>query len=244
MSTSKGFTIVELVIIIAVLGILAGLVIFSFAGWQRSIAQNAVRSDVQQATSSLDSFRNFKTDYPPNLSGTNFAASDEVALTLRTNAPQTRSYTNLTPDQNAQLFLNTCNALMPIKSADGQTTYNTSCVFSGNNIHVKGQVSSNAIFNGPVVDESEVQLPCGSVCTTAVATLKQQFLLQNGSFPLTVPKSQVSLPPYELTSYGNATKYCLEGVSSRFSDIVYHTNSTDKTVVTGACTDDPELHYP
>ncbi len=244
MGTSKGFTIVELVVIISVLGIIAGLVIFGFSGWQRSIAHNAVKSDVQQATSSLESYRNFKQDYPPNLSGTNFAASDEVALTLRTNAPQTRSYTNLTPDQNAQLFINTCNALMPIKSADNQSTLTTACVFSGNNIHIKGQVASNTVFNGPTVNETDVQLNCGSTCASAISTIKQQFLLQNGSFPITVPKSQVSLPPYEITSYGSSTKYCLEGISSRFSDIIYHTRNTDKTVTVGPCPSDPELHYP
>jgi prepilin-type N-terminal cleavage/methylation domain-containing protein len=239
-----GFTIVEIIIVITVLGILTALSAVSFNGWQRDAADSATKSDLIQATSSLESYQNFKDDYPPNLAGTNFAASNTVVLTLYTNAPQTRTYENLTPAQNTQLFLNSCNANMPITSSDGSTTYNTSCVLSGKNLHVKGQVSSNIVIDGPTVQQSDIVLNCGSRCDAALSAMIDEFLAQNGSFPLTIPNQQVALPDPVLTSYGSATDYCLEARASAFNDIVYHTLTGGNSVVVGSCPNDPELHYP
>jgi len=242
--TYSAFTIVELMLIIATVAILAGIGILGYNGWQKRSIDSAVRSDLAQAASGLKSHQNFNGDYPPNLAGINFAASDKVGLILRTNAPQIRTYDNMTPSQNAQLFLNTCNANMPIMSADGLTTYNTACTFAGNNIHISGQVSSNVVLQGPTIDINEVALTCGSTCDAAVSAMKSQFMAQNGTFPLDVPKNQVALPPPTLTTYSTATKYCLEGRGVTYADIVYHITSANTAVTPGACPSDPELHYP
>lgn len=239
---SRGFTIVELLIVIVVIGILAGIVTASYGAWQRRVAQDSVKSDVGLAAGSLKTYQNFKNSYPPNLAGTGFAGSSEVALKLSTNATQVPQYQNLTPAQNAQLFLNACNANMPITS--GSTTYNTSCSFSGNNIHVKGQSSSNVVFDGPTVTEAEVALTCGSPCNTAVANIKAEFIAQGGTWPLTIPSQQVALPEPTLVSSGPASKYCLEGISTKYPDIVYYVKSPSDQIIQGACPNDPDLHYP
>ena len=244
MKGRQGFTIVELIVVIAVISVLAAITIVSYGSWKHRTEDQAVRSDISQATSSLESYKNFNQDYPPNLAGTGFAASPTVALTLYTNAPQARTYENLTPDQNAQLFLNSCNANMPVTSADGNTTYNTACSFAGINIHVNGTSGSNIVFHGPTINQSDFNLTCGNPCDTATQAIINVFLEQGGSFPISVPKNQVSLPDPTVTTYGTATKYCLEGVSADYTDIAYHISSDQKTILSGTCPDDGSLHYP
>lgn len=237
-----GYTLIEIMIVIAVIGILAAIAIVGWNGWRHRVDDSSVRNDITHATTGLSSYRNFKNDYPPNLGGIDFTASSDVALKLSTNATQIRVYSGLSSSENAQLFLNTCNSLMPIKS--GSTVYNTSCTFAGQNIHVKGTSSSNVVWHGPTINQADVQLACGSACGTATSTLIADFLAQGGSFPISVPKSNVPLPSYDLMSEGPATRFCLEAVSANSDDIVYHTSSENKEITAGPCPSDPALHYP
>lgn len=238
-----GFTIVEMIISVIVISILASILLIGYGTWQHHTADSSVQSDLQQATSGLRGYQNFKNDYPPNLGGVGYAPSDNVILKLYTNASQIRVYSGLSASENAQLFLNTCNALMPIVS--GGVTYNTSCSFAGNNIHVSGTTGSNIVWNGPNIQQSDVVLTCGSACTTAAQSLISKFTAQGGSFPVSPPKQAVPLPAYSSAqSVGSATRFCLEGDSVLFSDIAYHATSEDEHVVLGPCPSDPTLHYP
>ncbi len=236
-----GFTLVELIVAITIIGILASLAIVSFGNWQRSTHDNVVRSDMQQAIAGLESYRNFKKYYPPNLAGTNFAASDGVALKLSTNAPFIGTYVNLSPDENAQLFLNSCNASI------FDTPNNTACQAQGTGggakIHVTGTDGANTIWPSPV-QESDVTLTCGAACDQATQTIIQQFKAQGGVFPVVVSKASTPLPEPNNTPNGDANKYCLEGRSVNYSDIIYHvTSDTSQGVATGPCPTDPDLHY-
>ena len=221
---------------ITVIAILAGIVIVGYGAWRHRVSDSAVKSDLSQATSALTSHKNFKNLYPPNLADTGFAASSEVAMQLRTNSAQTPKYENLTPDQNAQLFLNSCNANI--------VSPNTACTFAGNNVHVSGTGSSNVVWHGPTINAGDVVLSCGSACDAAAAAMKEQFLAQNGAFPISVPKNQVDLPAPTLVSSGPASKFCLQANSGLYGDITYHTTSDDDAITVGPCPEDDELHYP
>lgn len=237
-----GFTIVEIIVVVLVVATLVAIVAVGYGAWRHNSATSSVQNDLQHATTALKSYQNFKNDYPPNLAGVNFASSVNVALKLYTNAQQVRVYTSLTPSENAQLFLNSCNALMPLES--GGVTYNTSCTFAGNNVHVQGTNASNIVWQGPTINESDVILTCGSVCDAAMQSLRATFEQQGGGFPISVPKNNVTLPAYTTYSDGPATRFCLEAVSGMYDDIIYHTSSEQATMVTGPCPEDPELHYP
>lgn len=244
-SRRSGFTIVELLIAIVVIAILAAIAVISYGAWRRNVAEASVKSDLQHATTGLSSYRNFANDYPPNLGGIDFAASEGVALKLSTNAKQIRKYSPgaLSGSENAQLFLNSCNALMPI--TDGSTVYNGSCTFAGINIHVKGVEASNVVWKGPTIAQTDIVLKCGPACTAAVQKMIDDFIAQGGTFPLTVPSKSVPLPPYDMVlSEGPATRFCLEAVSTDDTSVTYHTSSEKKEVIRGPCPADSELHYP
>lgn len=239
----RAFTIVELLTVIAVLSIVASLTFVSFGAWQRHQATNSVKSDIQQAVSGLQTFKNFRNNYPPNLAGTGFAASQDVALKLSTNAPSIGVYEELTNSQNAQLFINSCNANL------FATPNNTACSFQGNDngakIHAKGTNGSNTIWDSPV-QQSQLALTCESqqsVCDQAIDSMIAQFMAQGGVFPIVVPDRNVPLPEPTQVPNGPANRFCLEGRANDFPEIVYYVLSDDQAITAGECPNDPSLQY-
>lgn len=238
----KGFTLVELLIVIVVIAILASILIVSYIGAQRRSSDALVKQTVSDAMKHLQLYNVFNKYYPSNIANTEYAPPITVAVALYTNAPQTPVYENLDAGQNAQLFLNSCNGFMPI--VDGGTTYNTSCIYNGNNMHVKGQVASNVVINGPTINQNDFVLSCGSACSSAQSQIVSTFLAQGGSFPITVPKSGSTLPAPTLSTTGPASDFCLEGRSPQFVDIIYHTVPNSSGPESGPCPTSGTLHYP
>lgn len=209
----------------------------AYGNWRAYMADNTVRSDIESGTSSLMSYRNFKNGFPPNMAGTNFSASQGVALSLFTNAPSVGVYDSLTDHQNAQLMLNVCNGNL------GDTN-NTACVFNGNGggakIHVKGTEASNVHWRSPI-KESDIVLT-GSDPSIAQGII-DQFKAQGGVFPIIVSSSDnATMPEPDQIPNGLATRFCLESESAAF-DIVYHTVDGKTGPVAGPCPEDPELKY-
>lgn len=241
MFKKAGFTVVELLIVITVVALLAGITIVSYGTWQQRVATTTVLSDINLATSGLKNYRNNKDNYPPNLAGTGFVSSKGIAVTLYTNAPSIGVYSSLTNDQNAQLFLNVCNANL-------NGTNNTTCTFNGSGggakIHVKGTSGSNFYWSPSPLSKTYLQNNCASLCAN-VATLITQFEAQGGVFPIVLSGNNVSLPEPTDTPNGDATRYCLEGRSGSYPDIVFHSESenTSAKPTEGACPADPDLQY-
>jgi type II secretory pathway pseudopilin PulG len=225
-----------------IIAILATIVVVSYLGTQRRSSDAVVRQTVSDALKHLQVYHVFNKSYPSNIANTEYAPPLSVAIALYTNAPQTPVYQNLDSAQNAQLFLNSCNGFMPI--VEGPTTYNTACIFNGNNMHVKGQISSNIVVQGPVFNQSDFTLSCGAACDAAQSSIISTFLAQGGSFPIAVPKNGSALPAPSAMSNGPATDFCLEGRSAQFSDIIYHTRPDTESLESGPCPSNTNLHYP
>lgn len=237
-----GFTVVELLIVIAVIAILVTIGIVAYIGVQKNASSAVVKSTAGDATSVLEVYNARNHRYPSNLADTNFTGTPSVALALYTNAAQVPVYQNLSAGENAQLFINSCNGFMPVMS--GGTTYNTSCSYAGKNLHISGQSGSNLLLHGPTINESDFALTCGGACAAAQNDIKAAFIAQGGTFPITVSSGSSTLPAPQLITTGSATRYCLESRSPDYYDVIFHTTSDNTKLVEGACPDDPELHYP
>lgn len=239
-----GFTIVELLIVVVILSVLATIGIVTYVGIQRHSADSVVMRTIADAQKTLQTFQVFNHYYPSNIASTDYAPPSSVAVVLYTDAPQKPTYTNLTSEQNAQLFLNSCNGFMPI--TDGGTTYRNSCIYNGNNAHVKGTLASNTVIQGPMIYQSDFVLDCGQACTNAQNSIITSFLQQGGTFPITVPKFGSTLPaPSGMIIGGSANTYCLEGRSPGYPDIIYHTTPESASMPeNGPCPANPSLHYP
>lgn len=79
--TKSGFTIVELLIVIAVIGVLATITVVGYGSWKRSAMTAVVKSDLNNVASAMEDYRNFNNGYPTTLP-TTFSASEGVTLTM------------------------------------------------------------------------------------------------------------------------------------------------------------------
>ncbi len=236
------FTIVELLIVVVVLAVVATISIVAYGNMQRSAVTMMVQRTAAEAQRTLQTYFISNRYYPANIANTDYDPPLDAPVVLYTNAAQVPRYSNLTSEENAQLFLNACNGFMPI--VIGGTNYNNACVYSGNNMHIKGTVASNVVLHGPSVQQSDFKLNCGAECDAIAATIMSKFIEQGGSFPIVVPKKGSPLPEPELVTMGNATDYCLEVRSSQYDDIIYHAKPNTPNDVAGPCDTSGGLHYP
>jgi len=80
MKTKVGFTIVELLVVISVIGILATISIVGYGNWQKSIIETQLKSDLSNVATAMNSYRNFNNTYPLVVP-TTFKSSQGVVLT-------------------------------------------------------------------------------------------------------------------------------------------------------------------
>ena len=80
---ASGFSIVELLVMIAVIGLLATITVFAFGSWRQRTAVTEVKNDLQAAAVSLKNTRNFDNAYPANQAAllANYQPSRNVTLT-------------------------------------------------------------------------------------------------------------------------------------------------------------------
>ncbi len=67
-----GFTIVELLVVIVVLGILVSVSYFGFSTWRDRVAESELKSDLNGLYSAMESARNWSKGYPVLSAGTLF----------------------------------------------------------------------------------------------------------------------------------------------------------------------------
>lgn len=80
---NKGFTIVELIVVIGVIAILTAIATVGYGSWRLQMLGNNVKSDLAGAAAAMNNARNFSTDsgYPASIPST-FTPSDDVSLNV------------------------------------------------------------------------------------------------------------------------------------------------------------------
>jgi prepilin-type N-terminal cleavage/methylation domain-containing protein len=86
----KGFTVIELVIVISIIAILAGITIVGYNGWKNTALAAQVKSDLNGEAAAMESYRTFNNAYPTALSSiTSFTPSTNDTLTLSSDSTAT-----------------------------------------------------------------------------------------------------------------------------------------------------------
>lgn len=79
---AKGFTIVELIVIIVIVGILAGVAIVGYGAWRNQTTVNVLKSDLQSVTAAMEDSRNFSdSGYPLSIPST-FSPSPDTEMSV------------------------------------------------------------------------------------------------------------------------------------------------------------------
>jgi prepilin-type N-terminal cleavage/methylation domain-containing protein len=78
---SSAFTIIELIVVVAIIAILAAIVIVSYSSWRQSTTVSQLKSDLNNAASAMENYRNFNSGYPADITTiTTFTPSSGVTL--------------------------------------------------------------------------------------------------------------------------------------------------------------------
>ncbi len=85
---SQGLTVVELIIVIAVLSILVTLTRHFIGDWRGRTAQTEVKNDLYNVAAAMEDARNFGTGYPATIPGS-YIASPNVSMQLMTSTSTT-----------------------------------------------------------------------------------------------------------------------------------------------------------
>lgn len=161
-NTSRGFTIVELLIVVVVIAILAAIVIVTFGGIQSRAHDAAIRSDFHSLANYLKMYRSENGTYPYDPAGNPGVLCDEASSTairpLLTAIPMKLSVNSYDTTVNANVLYMASNdgqhfALLAF--AQGNPTYFTSDVSSNAEVYVAD----------PAVPQS--RFPSGTPCGIA-----------------------------------------------------------------------------
>jgi len=133
----NGFTIVELVIVIVVIGILAAISVIGYGAWRQRIATDEVKSDLGHAISAMEDARNFSdTGYPLRIPST-FAASDGVTVAYIDGDSKGNCIQAVSQQYSAVTFY------VDTRSGDDKTLQSGSCVMQTPSISLTAASSTS-----------------------------------------------------------------------------------------------------
>ncbi len=258
---SGGFTIIELIIVIVVVGILAAIGIPAYNNMQRKAATSSVLSYLRQITQRTEGKNIRDGQIPQVIDGLSEKSPDVQIVYVTAGSGSEYYYSNLTNPQNGLLFYDHCRDLVSEGYGNGPNDFgaNTIAYISGCRVYDVNYLQING-WNGGfnVSSPSVTQEMLQSYIDTAIAhnpdhpsyhetvqnfmnELIRRFTSEGGRFPITefwrpwvgIP----TLPPPEAGQMGPSEGYCIIGTHIKYSDISYVTTSSNLTPRLGASCD-------
>lgn len=142
-----GFTIVEILIIIVIIGILAAVSSVGYRGHQHRVADSTIKHDLKSASTAMEAIRNTSNGYPTELTES-IRSSPKIALNLKSIPSQGGSsvhYSNMTPVQNGVLFHKLCGDIIADGFGKGVNMAGaTEAYIQGCNVYNKPDIQINS----------------------------------------------------------------------------------------------------
>lgn len=86
--TQKGFTIVELLVVMGIIAVLAMIVVFAFGSWRERTAKTEVRNALTAVSSAMKNERNFASTYPTTIPAS-YRTNTGVTVTYKSGTAST-----------------------------------------------------------------------------------------------------------------------------------------------------------
>ena len=107
-STSSGFTLLELIVVVAVLGILVAIAIQQFAIFRGRAVDAAMRSDLKNAALAMESYYGELLEYPASVSAillVGYRKTNGLTMTITVPTPSTFTLTAAMPNGTQPNFV-------------------------------------------------------------------------------------------------------------------------------------------
>lgn len=242
----NGFTIVELLIVVVIIGVLAAIVIVAYNGVQHMAVVSSVKSDLNGAAKSM-AMESVKTGAYPDVLPADAVASPGTKFEL---IKSVGGYSGLSSVQNGVLFQNICQQLISegygtgTNNGGGIEQYVTGCnVYNNNAMQINGWDARN--FNIPinagaisgwynVNTSSDSWRPNKKDVVVQFANeLDSRFQALGGVFPVASfwdPWANGSNGGVQIQDLGapnapsDPNNFCIQATHIKYTDILYHVN--------------------
>lgn len=77
----NAFTIIELIVVVSIVAVLAGLTIFAFGSWRQRTATTEMKNELHAVSTTLKNYQNFNNTYPASLSALTYSTNTNVNVT-------------------------------------------------------------------------------------------------------------------------------------------------------------------
>jgi len=107
-STNGGFTLLELIVVVAVLGILVAIAIQQFAIFRSRAVDSAMRSDLKNAALAMESYYGELLEYPASVNAIQLAGyrkTNGLTMTITVPTPSTFTLTATMPNGTQPNFV-------------------------------------------------------------------------------------------------------------------------------------------
>jgi|GEM_PF-734305 len=231
-----GFTIVELLIVIVIIGILAAIVVVAYSGIQARALDTAAKSSLAQAAQSMELIKTTTGSYPTTLPDTIHSTNGITISLVVSSLPY---YPGINAVQNGELVAQICQDLINeglgngTNQGGGTDPYITGCGdWNNNGMQVTGW--SSQVFNTPVSNTAftdyAASVPAAdsyhpneqSTIRNFFTQLNSRFQAEGGTYPITsfwdswaTPGNGVVYQDLPTPQTGNdGSSYCLQATAT------------------------------